>query len=253
MIIGVKRPPVIEELHDPHLSKRYRLDTSLDLHPWASADDVLAAVASASGATRARSSLDDVPSPPPPEKRLRLNSPSLERSPAGEDCTALEGGGGGRHDDNSAETSIREWAEVVVKALHGCPSVDEAAQRCREVLARFGAEVREQVALREAEASREAAAARAAQAQPSSEDERTTEGSQGATARVLMRAVHHLADRCRRLEAGNSETEMLRQALEQSQEAQKRLQHSNEVLQAHLRLHFGDCTDGLVPWGHALH
>merc|ERR1712110_13607 len=58
--------------------------------------------------------------------------------------------------------------------------------------------------------------------------------------KILKRAVLHLADRYRRMEANVSakvqEAAMLQHALEQSQEVQRRLAHSNEMLQGHLRL-----------------
>eukprot|EP00434_Breviolum_minutum_P016308 symbB.v1.2.014370.t1/scaffold956.1/size149065/3 len=61
------------------------------------------------------------------------------------------------------------------------------------------------------------------------------------TNKVLLRAVHHLAERSRRLESSSCEVHSLRQALEQSQEAQRRLQHSNQVLQEHLKVHLNAC------------
>merc|ERR1712137_670706 len=61
------------------------------------------------------------------------------------------------------------------------------------------------------------------------------------TNKVLMRAIHHLAERCRCLDSAASEVERLRQELEQSFETQQRLAHSNEVLQEHLKIHLNRC------------
>eukprot|EP00434_Breviolum_minutum_P016306 symbB.v1.2.014368.t1/scaffold956.1/size149065/1 len=51
--------------------------------------------------------------------------------------------------DPSKEASVRSWAEALVKSLHGCPSVEQAVQRCGVALTDFGSEVRA-AALREA-------------------------------------------------------------------------------------------------------
>lgn len=133
---------------------------------------------------------------------------------------------------------IQGWAEALVKTLHGCPSVEEAVQRCSRALSDVEAAVR-QTTINEFDAA----------------EARQNEELQAAQnkGRVLMRAVHHLAERCRRLEGGNEELVHLRQALEQSQEEQRRVSHSNEILMSHLRLHLGDGSDNILPWGNAAH
>lgn len=135
----------------------------------------------------------------------------------------------------SREASNRHWAREVVKSLHGCPSVEQAAQRCASVLSEFETEVR-QTALREAE-----------QVRATTEEASQNQSRLQHTNKVLLRAVHHLAERCRRLEDGSREEEVqsLRQALEQAQDAQRRLQHSNEVLQEHIKIHLNSrCAGG---------
>merc|ERR1712014_73882 len=118
------------------------------------------------------------------------------------------------------------------KSLHGCPSVEQAAQRCAAVLSEFETEVRQMV-LREAEQARAT----------NSEEASSNQSRLQHTNKVLLRAVHHLAERCRRMEDGSREEELqsLRQALEQAQDAQRRLQHSNEVLQEHIKIHLNSC------------
>ncbi|CAL1144002.1 unnamed protein product [Cladocopium goreaui] len=118
--------------------------------------------------------------------------------------------------DPSKEAMVRSWAEALVKSLHGCPSVEQAVQRCGVALTDFGSEVRA-AALREAEQTRE-------EMRPNTIE------------------VHHLAERCRRLEGSSGEVQSLRQALEQSQEVQRRLQHSNQVLQESCRLSADSCA-----------
>merc|ERR1712232_961823 len=74
-------------------------------------------------------------------------------------------------------------------------------------------------------------------AQSKGEERNTTLGYE---TKILKRAVIHLADRCRRIEANAAtsagEVAMLRQALEHSNGSQRRLTHANEMLQGHLRL-----------------
>jgi len=140
-----------------------------------------------------------------------------------------------------------------VKSLHGCPSVEEAKARCARVLEEVEAEVR-QATLNEVEQNhpQEGGSSGSADEEPPQDGAADPTQAMQHTNRTLMRAVHHLAERCRRLEAGNEEMAMLRQALEQSQESQRRLQHSNEMLQGHLRLQLGaECGDRPLPWGNA--
>merc|ERR1711862_347178 len=132
-------------------------------------------------------------------------------------------------------------AETLVRMLHGCPSVDAAMERCSKVLGDFGVEV-SQAALREVEALRK-------RTPPAGDDENRSQDALGGLQhknRVLRRAVLFLAERCRRMEAGTQEANALRQALEQSQEVQRRLTHANEVLQGHLKVHLDGCRSD--PW-----
>lgn len=248
MIIGVKRPAIYDAEFQEQV-KRYRLEESFreaaedpSSPSWASAEEVIAAaLASAASSacsmdsqcrrTRVRDIMEDSPQGPV-EKRLRVRSMDSPERGAGSSTA-------------SKEAAIRGWAEALIKTLHGCPSVEEAKRRCVGVLEEVDAEVR-QATLTEVEQERPQ------EEQPPQEGPGSLQAVQH-TNKVLMRAVHHLADRCKRLEASSEETVMLRQALEQSQDAQKRLQHSNEVLQGHLRLAMSECSPAL-PWGsNALH
>jgi len=270
MIIGVKRPPVYDpEFHD-HV-KRYRMECEEEeagiipgCPSWASAEDVVAAalastleggsassfvsnmasnmaglpVSSVDGhCRRSRGSMEDSPQEPA-EKRLRVSCGAAS-------VDSPRGGG------STSKETIRGWAEAIVKALHGCPSVDQAAQRCSWVLEEVEAEVR-QSTLNEVERAPPPAAEEATDEQPPEDGPGSPQALQH-TNRTLMRAVHHLAERCKRLEAGNKEVVELRQALERSQDAQRRLQHSNEVLQSHLRISLAECSDRPLPWGNVSH
>lgn len=123
-----------------------------------------------------------------------------------------------------SEFDIRGWSQKVVYALHGCPSVEQALQRGTSVLSDFSTEIRKTV-ITESEAVREEEIRRAV-----TNDELTRQMNS-----VFRRAIRHLAERCRLLEANGNEKEQLRQELENSQAAQRRLKHSNDLLQAHLR------------------
>lgn len=237
MIVGLKRPSFFEEIY----GKRCRLDGLMDLPEdpscsscpsSASVEDVIAAVASSLDREKRRTSMDDS-TPEPMEKRLRLDSPQH-----------IEGDGCGGSSSNPArEADLRRWSEAVVRALHGCPSVEEAGQRCARVLGDIESEVR-QATLREVE-----------QTTPPQRDDDRPQAPQPSN-KVLMRAVHHLAERCKRMEAekaGSEEYAMLRRQLEESQAERRRLAHSNEMLQGHLRLHLDQSGGSSQPWGHALH
>jgi hypothetical protein len=242
MIIGVKRPSSFEDLHD-HF-KRYRLEEVLEDSPgvpgcpsWASTEEVIAAAVASSLESSDKlareSSTEHLPEEPA-QKRLRVN----ESSPRN-----------GSAENSEREASTRSWAEDIIKALHGCPSVDEACQRCMRILTDMEAEVR-QATLREAECESPSRSGNGC-----SDERPQQDGSFQSlqhTNRVLMRAVHHLADRCRRHEVGNEEMTMLRQELSKSKESERRLQHSNELLQHHLRLHLGDCSDRPMTWGNGI-
>jgi len=159
----------------------------------------------------------------PALKRLRRMMASCSEPAAG----SVDG-----ENSPSREAHVRSTAEKIVKSLHACPSVEQAAHRCAAVLTDFDAEVR-QSGLREAELRSADFEERSGEASASQSLQHTN--------RVLLKAVHHMAERCRRLEAGNSEVNSLRHALEQSQEAQRRLVHSNQVLQEHLKVHLNAC------------
>jgi hypothetical protein len=216
-MISVKRPSVFEDFND-HV-KRYRLEDVLEASS-ASAEEIAAAAAVVSSfdASERRSRESSVErSQEPAHKRLRLGE-----SPLG-----------------TKEAGLRSWAEDVVQALQGCPSVDEAVQRCARILSDMETEVR-QACLREAECETTSRGSHG-----DSDERPPQEGQQSLqhTNRVLMRAVQNLAEKCRRLEAGNEEITLLRQELEKSEEIQRRLQHSNELLQHHLRIHLDHCGE----------
>eukprot|EP00928_Gymnodinium_smaydae_P084598 TRINITY_DN67866_c0_g1_i1.p1 TRINITY_DN67866_c0_g1~~TRINITY_DN67866_c0_g1_i1.p1 ORF type:complete len:260 (-),score=57.16 TRINITY_DN67866_c0_g1_i1:298-1077(-) len=256
MVAGYKRMCSFEEellLLDPHHTKRCRLmdDEDAPGEDYASVVCAAAAALAGSGPESASSSrrrtfqdIDDdcdAEGSVPVDKRLRqMLDSGVGASAGGEDAN---------HDNGAFNASVspqelRRWAETVVRSLHGCPSVDLATERCSKVLGEFGAEVR-QAAVRELEAMRRPP-------QACDEDSRPQEALEGLQHknRVLRRAVLHLADRCRRMESGAQEADSLRQALEQSQEAQRRLTHANEVLQGHLKVHLDGCrSDPWVP-GH---
>lgn len=243
MMVGCKRPISTEDLLDPFM-KRSRLhdvcmtgceetacwSTSSDATAVSAACDaeVVATAAAAVAEAERRRLLPacDAQDDEPALKRLRGmlqgECPSASAVP---ESTA----------NNEGSACIQQWSEGLVKALHGSPSVEHAVERCAAVLSEFEAEVR-QTALSQAE-----------HAAPSSEDASCAQSIQP-TKKVLLRAVYHLADRCRRLEGASREEEIqtLRQALDQSQDVQRRLQHSNEVLQEHIRIHFNSCRNGVL-------
>lgn len=236
MSILIKRP-FDEDLYDRRF-KRCRVMEDLDnsinalqqCPSSAAAEEVLAAAAAASNATssgeRRRSSdcMDDAVSPSQRmEKRMRIDSSPLTEPP------------------NAQLGSSDSWAETLVKTLQGCPSVEEAIQRASRVIGDMAAEVR-QVTLSEVEPTSEAP--------PEDVQELSRVKDMN---RILMRGVRQLAERCKRLEGQSEESTMLRQALEQSQDAHRRLQHSHDVLQHHLRLAIGECSGSALPWGSAVH
>lgn len=231
MLVG-KRPPSAEDAFDPML-KRLRIeDVQLraDLERYLRSD-LEAGRLSVDGARididSCRTDMDHVcsfheDSNDPVAKRLRVYEPASSS--------------GGDHDDAQCP-ALEAWAEKVVRALHGCPSVQEAGQRCLRVLAEFRAETRQA-------AHEDAAAAYAqqeAEQQEAAGDTRNTEERLAHTNRVLMRAVHHLADRVKRAEASangsTDEVASLRALLEQADDEKRRLAHSNEMLKGHVRAH----------------
>lgn len=253
-------------LLDPNHFKRARLDASLhgpEDYPsprtsCASEAGVAHAVgggwsATESGRRRIHQDMDDDSEADeemqlPADKRLRQmlvaaarNSDVLGDSPS---ASSIGGNAAVAAENNAeGEAQARGWAETVVLALHGSPSVEEAKRRCSEVLGDFGAEVRK-AAIREADAQ----SARSVQENDDTRPQDSLQRLQHSNS-VLWRAVRHLAKRCSRFEAEVSapreDISALRNQLEQSQEAQRRLAHSNEVLQGHLRLHLDACRGGL--------
>jgi hypothetical protein len=197
----------------------------------AAVQQVLVAADAASQGTRRSRDLDtESSSQEHMEKRLRVDDMS-----DGEDSSSDDRRSGGK------ENFVVGWATNIVKSLHGCPSVEEAVLRCSRHLTDIEAEVR-QTTLSEVEVTSN---------KPPQESEEVQAAQK--TSRILMRAVKHLAERCKRNEGNNDEIAMLRQSLEQSQDENRRLQHSNEVLKGHLRLYLDNCSSGFVPWGSAVH
>ncbi|CAK9079565.1 unnamed protein product [Durusdinium trenchii] len=224
MLVSCKRPVTTEELLEP-LFKRSRLhDVSMvgpdepspvAVQEASSCDtDFVEAAAEAVEEAELRRPVDSQDQPA--LKRLR---------------GMIEGSNASASSSEAKEASVNHWAEALVKSLHCCPSVEQAVQRCGVALTEFGSQVR-LAALREAEQTRE-------EMRPNTIE--ATCSRLQSTNKVLLRAVHHLAERCRRLEGSSGEVQSLRQALEQSQEAQRRLQHSNQVLQEHLKVHLNAC------------
>lgn len=191
--------------------KRSRLDALMagaEEEPWS--DGCASATrCQPPGIERRRQALEDFQeaSPEQPsEKRLRTGEHF-----AGSPGAPLGSGGENR------EVAIHRWAEDIVKALLGCPSVEEAVLRCARALSQFDVESRE-AALRGVDVGEEGVQ------------------SLQHTKAVLMRAVNHLAQRCRQNEAAVGEADALREELEKAREAQSRLAHHNEMLKHHLRL-----------------
>lgn len=125
------------------------------------------------------------------------------------------------------EIDVRAWAEAVILSVAGSPSLDDAVQRCETMLLDFESEV-QKVATMEVDAAVAAAP----------ESLQTMQH----TKRVLMMAVRHLVQRCRRSEASASQADDLREALGRAQVEQRRLAQANDLLREHLRLHLdGRC------------
>lgn len=168
----------------------------------------------------------------PAEKRYRLDG--MHEDAAGKNINI----------NDNREGALKVWAENTVRALQGAPSLHEAAQRCFHVLSEFETEVRN-AAEQEFTSTQEEAA------EPTCDEPRQQLQSLQHTNRVLVRAVHNLNDRCKRMEASAQEAEALRNALAQSQEGQRRLQHSNEILQGHLKAAL-DAMEGPEHWVNAM-
>eukprot|EP00928_Gymnodinium_smaydae_P044478 TRINITY_DN2966_c1_g4_i1.p1 TRINITY_DN2966_c1_g4~~TRINITY_DN2966_c1_g4_i1.p1 ORF type:complete len:267 (+),score=78.80 TRINITY_DN2966_c1_g4_i1:94-894(+) len=255
MILSCKRPSSWDDLMDP-LAKRLRLGllaaegglgvdgesgAEAEMQARLYAESLLSAASAASTISgagdrrRPRSCCDEGEQG---DEEAELQDDKRPRT----DC----GGSSSASASASCDLNVQAWSRTLVQALKGCPSLDEATTRCAGALADFEAEVRE-AALRDAADASSFAFDEAARGASSGDDcgaqEALHEEVQGLQHknRVLMRAVHHLAERCRNLEARGSDVAELRQALEQSQEAQRRLTHSNEVLQGHLRVHLDSC------------
>eukprot|EP00405_Crypthecodinium_cohnii_P027651 CAMPEP_0206503434 /NCGR_PEP_ID=MMETSP0324_2-20121206/54717_1 /ASSEMBLY_ACC=CAM_ASM_000836 /TAXON_ID=2866 /ORGANISM="Crypthecodinium cohnii, Strain Seligo" /LENGTH=208 /DNA_ID=CAMNT_0053992071 /DNA_START=129 /DNA_END=755 /DNA_ORIENTATION=+ len=113
-------------------------------------------------------------------------------------------------------------ATHLVQALQGCQSVEEAVRKVEDALTTFEGEV-QQNTLKEVEVAAEGTAENVQSLQH--------------TKKILMRAVHHLAQRCRQAESTAAETEGVKVELERCREGARRLAHQNDLLQCHLRLH----------------
>mmetsp|Transcript_28998 Transcript_28998/g.52809 ORF Transcript_28998/g.52809 Transcript_28998/m.52809 type:complete len:248 (-) Transcript_28998:54-797(-) len=246
MIVGCKRPPALfDDLYDP-LGKRCRLlSDSSEETARAITEAVVAAAEAAAEATSSgcekRRGQDIVECAESADKRLRLSSSGQWVSTVQSSREEAEASS-----EAEKEASVRGWAESLVRLLKGCPSVEEATLHCIRVLTDFDAEVRQE-ALQEA---------RHLQEQQSAPDELPSPEAMQALQHknsVLLRAVHHLAHRCKNLEVGADEVASLRAELENSQEQVRRLVHSNEVLQGHLRVHLDQHNGSAMGWGpHAL-
>lgn len=240
MSVCLKRPSVYDVYPD-HV-KRCRLaaalEESIDLlqnHPSSeAAQEVLDAVTAASLSQQELrndgDSMDDSPREPL-EKRARIGGYA---EPVG--CMPSNS-----QEEGTRVAGVGVWAESVVKALHGCPSVEVAYQRCSSVLADMASEVRRETLSEVEQMPRE-------QTQQSEELQ-----SAQHTSRILMRAIRHLADRCKKLEGQSEEVAVLRQALQHSQEEQGRLRNANSLIKCHLELHLGKGSSGSLPWGSAAH
>jgi len=141
--------------------------------------------------------------------------------------------------------SLRPWAQKLVSALHGCPSVEAAFQRCEPVLMEFGAQAETRGEQRVTAAGAQCHREKAAQSEALPHEQQGGDPCDGTSplryeTKILKRAVIHLADRCRKMEAkANASAEkvaMLQQALEQSHESQRRSAHSKEMLETRLCL-----------------
>lgn len=221
-ILDIKRPLTPDELErqlEP-LLKRYRLDV-----PMMDPDDEHSGGTSSSWEDPSydrRRAMDDLQEPEWKRYRIAgsLGAPSVDPQEAAQ----------------IREDAVRRWAETIVRSLHGCPSVDEAGRRCGQALTQFEGEVRQAVTEETSQAtclgpqhdSQHDVGTDAVAEEPVSDLQHKN--------RILMRAVHHLADRCKRAEASAAEVPSLQQALEQSLEGQRRLTHSNAVLQEHLKI-----------------
>jgi hypothetical protein len=271
---GVKRLCSFEEellLLDPHLPKRCRLEAQLgfceeEVHAaritGAQLEEDIEKAVSAAAAALSGSACDVEASCSSRRRAHQEMHIDEEESEAGlpadkrlrqmiEADAAVAGGSSCSSGSSPLPSSkVRGWAEAVVRSLHGCPSVDAALERCSKALGDFGAEV-QQAALLE---HREAAARAEPEAQASfgadAPHEVTPEAAQRLKYenRVLRRAVHYLAQRCRGTEAQAQEAAALRELVEQLQEKERRLTHANEVLQGHLRVHLDGYRGGAETW-----
>eukprot|EP00439_Symbiodinium_sp_Y106_P029296 s932_g3.t1 len=138
MLLSCKRPVTTEELLEP-LFKRTRHDVFMagpEEHALTAAQeasacdaDFVEAAAAAIEEAEYRRMPDDVQDQPA-LKRLR----GMIEGPSSTAASSNEGG------VNKDEALVRQWAEDLVKSLHGCPSVEQAVQRCSAALTGFGSE-----------------------------------------------------------------------------------------------------------------
>mmetsp|Transcript_61136 Transcript_61136/g.133902 ORF Transcript_61136/g.133902 Transcript_61136/m.133902 type:complete len:234 (-) Transcript_61136:408-1109(-) len=167
------------------------------------------------GESRQRSQIEDFQelfAEQPAEKRFRTMEPAgPSQSSDGSSDMPL-----------SREAIRRGVATHLVQALQGCQSVEEAVRKVEDALTTFEGEV-QQNTLKEVEVAAEGTAENVQSLQH--------------TKKILMRAVHHLAQRCRQAESTAAETEGVKVELERCREGARRLAHQNDLLQCHLRLH----------------
>lgn len=133
--------------------------------------------------------------------------------------------------DADRNSDITSWAEAVVKTLHGCPSVDVAITRTKQILADYEAEVRQNCLAQQADLQQEPP--QSAPAEPAPSQQERLENLQHAN-RILFRALHNLNERNRRLQYEACRTEALRIELDNSEEIRKGLERTNEMLKGQL-------------------
>lgn len=248
---GCKRSALLEEdllFLDAQDVKRFRLDDDED--DVALPVEVEEALASAvAAATSSSSSGDDAAS------RIASAAAAIARGGRRrqhddmDDACEADGAHADkrqRHTDCRSESDVMQsWAEQLVKALQGCPSVDEAMRRCSRILSEFSSETRQSV-LRDLQ-QEDGPLPEASDDSPGRPGDDDRKNLQQLT-KALKRAIVYLVQRCRRLETEAQEKEALQRALAESKEAHSRLLHSNEVLRGHLRVQMDSQRNMLQPY-----
>lgn len=244
--IACKRSAMLEDdllMLDPHIMKRYRFDCGdgedddgAMITPEMEevlASAVTAAASSSSSSADAASSIATAAAALVNAARRRRPHEEIDNSCDVDDEAPSEKRF--RHVDGRTDVEIIEWAETLVRALQGCPSIDEAIRRCSKVLGEFSAEVR-QTALRDLQ--QEGQLPQASDETPSrSRDDQQDFATQEQMMKAMKKAIVYLMNRCRKLQQDAHDASSLREALEKAQENVSRLQHSNEILRGHLKVH----------------